>query len=187
MNRRNLLIAGLVLSVAINLFFLGAIGSRINRYQDFREARPLPPNLSWIIRDLEEDRQQELISIMEPLAAEIVPLRNEMIEAQREVNRLMASSDFDEAAIAAAFANLREAPSAYGALSHEQTIAVLSELTAEERQAANAFVRRRGPRDGFGGGPGFRPPGPDGSRGDRPRRGDRPPPPDGAPPPNPPR
>jgi hypothetical protein len=113
-----------------------------------------------------------------------------MIEAQREVNRLMASSEFDNDAITAAFADLRAASEAYGARSHEQTITILSELTEAERQAANNFVRRRGPREGFSGfgGPGpdgFRPPRPDGFRdGGRPLRGDRPPRPDDIPPPN---
>lgn len=193
MTRRNVLIIALLLSLGLNLFLLGAIGTRMGTVRNFREARPLPPNLSWIIRDLDEARQQELTSLIEPLAAEIIPLRLAMIEAQREVNRLMASSDFDNDAITAAFGDLRAASEAYGARSHEQTITILSELTEAERQAATNFVRRRGPRDGFSdfsspggrGQDGFRPPRPDGFRdGGRPPRGDRPPGPDDAPPPN---
>ena len=184
MSKRNLLIIGLLFSVGVNLFLLGAIGSRLGSVRNFREARPLPPNLSWIIRDLDESRQQELVTLIEPLADEIIPLRLAMLQAQREVNNLMSASDFDADALAAAFADLRAASEAYGALSHQQTITILNELTEAERQAATEFVRRRGPRDGFGGfnGPGqdgFRPPRPDGFR-----RGERRPPPDGAPPPN---
>lgn len=190
MIRRNVLMMALLLSLGFNLFLLGAIGSRMGSVSDFRDARPLPPNLSWIIRDLDEDRQQELTSVIEPLATEIIPLRLAMIEAQREVNRLMAWSEFDNDAISTAFADLRAASEAYGARSHEQTIAILGELTEAERQAATNFVRRRGPRDGFSGfgGPGpdgFRPPRPSGFRDEgRPLRGDRPPRPDDIPPPN---
>ena len=193
MSKRNLLIAGLFVSLGINLFLLGAIGSRLGNIRNFREARPLPPNLSWIIRDLDETRQQELVSLIQPLADEIVPLRLAMLQAQREVNSLMSASDFDADSLNAAFADLRAASEAYGAISHQQTITILNELTEEELQAATDFVRRRGPRDGFGGfdrtgGPGqngFRPPRPDGFRnGDRPPRGDRPPPPNDGPPPN---
>ena len=190
MTRRNGLIVALLLSLGLNLFLLGAIGSRMGTVRDFRDARPLPPNLSWIIRDLDEARQLQLTNMIEPLAAEIIPLRLAMIEAQREVNRLMASSEFDKDAITAAFADLRAASETYGARSHEQTITILSELTAAERQAATNFVRRRGPRDGFSGfgGPGpdgFRPPRPNGFRdGGRPLRGDRPLRPEDAPPPN---
>ena len=193
MSKRNLLIAVLFLSLGINLFLLGAIGSRLGSLRNFREARPLPPNLSWIIRDLDQIRQQELVSMIQPLADEIVPLRLAMLQAQREVNSLMSASEFDAEALDAAFADLRAASEAYGALSHQQTITILNELTEEERQAATDFVRRRGPRDGFSGfdrsgGPGpdgFRPPRPDGFRnGDRPPRGDRRPPPDDGPPPN---
>jgi hypothetical protein len=82
MIRRNVLIMALLLSLGFNLFLLGAIGSRMGSVSDFRDARPLPPNLSWIIRDLDEDRQQELTSVIEPLATEIIPLRLAMIEAQ---------------------------------------------------------------------------------------------------------
>ena len=190
MTKRNVLIMALLMSLGLNLFLLGAIGSRMGNVNDLRDARPLPPNLSWIIRDLDEARQQQLTSTIEPLAAEIIPLRLAMIEAQREVNRLMASSEFDNDAITAAFADLRAASEAYGARSHEQTIAILSELTEAERQSATNFVRRRGPRDGFSGfgGPGpdgFRPPLPNGFRdGGRPLRGDRPPRPEDIPPPN---
>jgi hypothetical protein len=75
----------LLLSLGLNLFLLGAIGSRMGTVRDFRDARPLPPNLSWIIRDLDEARQLQLTNMIEPLAAEIIPLRLAMIEAQREV------------------------------------------------------------------------------------------------------
>ena len=49
-----------------------------------------------------------------------------MLQAQREVNNLMSASDFDAAALDAAFADLRAASEAYGALSHQQTITIRS-------------------------------------------------------------
>ncbi len=174
MTRRNLLVLGLLLSVGINLFLLGGIGIRMSAMQDMREARPFPPNIGWIIRDLSEERQAELIAVLEPLGQEIFPYRRAMFEAQRRVNELMATADYDEAALLTAFAELRAAAESYTSLSHQQTAAVLSQLSEEERQMAMEFVQRRGPRDGRDGfrgpggpgGPGFRPPfGPDGRRG----------------------
>ena len=170
MTRRNLLLLTLLVSVGINLFLLGGIAIRVANSQDFREARPLPPNIGWVIRDLEDSRQTELMETLRPFAEQVAPLRRAMFEAQREVNRLMSATDYDEEALSAAFARLREASQAYTSLSHSQTIGLFGQLTEEERKAATEFVRRRGPRegrdgrDGFfpgPGGPGRRPPGPD--------------------------
>ncbi len=178
MIRRNLLVVFLLASVAINLFLLGGIGIRMSNMQEIREARPFPPNIGWVIRDLSAERQAELMPVLEPLGEEIFPYRRAMFEAQRRVNDLMSASDYDEDELLAAFAELRSASEDYTSLSHQQTVAVLSQLTEEERQVATEFVQRRGPRDGRDGfrgpggpgGPGFRPPfGPDGRR----------PPPDG--------
>lgn len=187
MSRKNLLVLGLVLSLGVNLFVLGGIVTRINNSRDYAQARPFPPNVGWIIRDLDESRQEELSEVLAPLGEQASPLRRAMMNAQRQVNRLMSASEFDEAALSAAFDELREAAQAYTALSHEQTLLVMSLLTAEERLAATEFVQRRGPRDGRDSyrGPGsrsqFSPDGRRGPGGNRPSPGF--PPPDDAPPP----
>ncbi len=185
MSRQNLIVLGLIISLGINLFLIGGIATRINNQRDYDRSRPFPPNVGWIIRDLDENRQQELSEVLAPLGDEISPYRRAMFEAQRNVNQLMGAAEYDAAALDAAFTELREAAQAYTAITHEQTLAVLGELTEEERQAAMEFVQRRGPRDGRDGfrGPGSR--GPDGRRGPG---GNRPPPPgfpppDGRPPP----
>ncbi|MCG8414582.1 MAG: periplasmic heavy metal sensor [Pseudomonadales bacterium] len=186
MSRHKLLIIGLVVSLGINLFLVGGIAMRLNNMRDFANSRPFPPNVGWIIRDLEDSRQQELLETLEPLGEEISPYRRAMFEAQRRVNRLMSASEYDATELEAAFAELREAAQNYTTLTHEQTLQVLNQLSEEERRTAMEFIQRRGPRDGRDGfrggpgGPGFRPPfGPDGPRGPD---GDRRPP--GFPPPN---
>ena len=184
MSRKNLLVLGLVLSIGINLFLIGGIAIRINNVRDYTQARPFPPNIGWIIRDLDETRQEELAELLEPLGEQVQPFRRAMMDAQLQVNRLMSSSDFDEDELSNAFSTLRDAAQAYTAITHEQTLLVLSQLTEEERQAATEFVRRRGPRDGRDGyrGRGSRSSfSPDGRRGPG---GDRPPPPPGFPPPD---
>lgn len=174
MSKRNFLLLGLLLSVGINLFLLGGIGIRMTTIQEIREARPFPPNIGWIVRDLSAERQAELMPVLEPLGQEIFSHRRAMFEAQRKVNELMSATDYDESELLAAFAELREASETYTAMSHQQTATVLGQLTEEERRVALEFVQRRGPRDGRDGfrgpggqgGPGFRPPfGPDGRGG----------------------
>ena len=174
MNKVKLIILGLVISVAINLVFIGGIGYRASNFRDFG-PRPFPPNVGWVVRDLSEERRRELEPLLEQSYEEIRPMRGEMIAAQRRINELMASPSFDAEALNQAFAELRNVSERYQALSHQQTIAILNELSEAERQMAMEFVQRRGPREGRdrfrgrSGGPGFGP-------GSRPGRPSFPPP-----------
>lgn len=147
MGKTKLIMLALVLSVAVNLFFIGGITYRASMYREF-SGRPFPPNVGWIVRDLSEERRAELASLLERSAAEIGPMRGEMFAAQRQVNQLMAATEFDSDAINQAFAQMRDVNLRYQALSHQQSIALLNQLTAQERQMALEFVNRRGPRDG---------------------------------------
>ena len=147
MNKTKLILFALLVSVAVNLFFIGAIGYRAYRFQEF-SGRPFPPNVGWIVRDLSEERRTELASFRERSAEEIGPMRGQMFAAQRQVNQLMAAPEFDSAAINRAFAELRDVNLRYQALSHEQSIALLNALTTQERQMALEFLNRRGPRNG---------------------------------------
>ncbi len=159
MIRRRLLLLGLFLSVAVNLFFIGGVGYRMAQMPERREARPLPPNLGWIVRDLSENRREQLSDELRASAAQILPLRRAVFASQRRVNELMAAPDFDAAALQQAFSELREASNRYQQATQEQTVIILAELTPEERQSARDFVRRRGTRDGSDGPGRPRPPG----------------------------
>ncbi len=161
MTRRNFLLAILLVSVAANLFFIGGIGYRTISIKQAREGRPLPPNLGWLVRDLSPERRSELDADLRASSNEVRPLRDEIMAAQRRVNTLMTAEPFDAAALATAFADLRAASDRYQEVTQSQTIAILEQLTQEERIAAQDFVRQRGPRDGRPGpGPGGRrPPG----------------------------
>ncbi len=150
MIRRNLPLFALLLSVGLNLFLLGGIGMRLFQAETRAAVRPFPPSIGWILRDLDEERRAQLRELAAPFAEEIRPLRRDMLAAQRRVNALMAAPDYDGEALAAAFAELREASRRYADLSHRQTAVILGELSADERRAALEFVRRRGPRDGGG-------------------------------------
>ena len=162
MSRNRLIISGLVISVAINLVLIGGIGYRASSIRDF-SPRPFPPNVGWVVRDLSEERRSELEPMLRESYDEIRPMRGEMFAAQSRINELMASQSFDAEALNQAFAELRDVSERYQALSHQQTISILNELSEEERQMAMEFVQRRGPREGRGrfrgqdGGPRFGP------------------------------
>lgn len=151
MTRRRWLLLALCVSVAINLFFIGGVGYRMAQFQDRREARPLPPNLGWIVRDLSTERRAELADELRAGAEQIMPLRREVFLSQRQVSELMAAPEFNASALQQAFTNLREASNRYQQATQAQTIAILAELTPKERQSAREFVRRRGTRDSVSG------------------------------------
>lgn len=164
MNKHKLLILALLVSIAANLFLVGGITYRVLSFRDMPDARPLPPNVGWLVRDLSDARRDELAPVLRETGEQISPLRREMFRAMRRVNQLMAANEYDSTALAEAFADLRSTSDRYQTLSHQQTVSILAQLTDEERMTAREFVQRRGPRDGRDREPRFRP------------DGDRPPP-----------
>ncbi len=196
MTQTRLLLLAFVVSLGLNLFFVGGIAYRINRIDEF-SGRPLPPNVNWMVRDLSEARRAELQALMQSSAEEILPVRLRLFEAQRRANELMANPDYNAALLDEAFTELRNANLQYQEISHRHSVAVLNQLTESERRAAVELINRRGPRDGHdrrnGDGPGIdgpqfgEPPigGPPfgGSRGGRPDFSSRPPGADLPPPP----
>jgi len=149
-NRTRLLVTGLVLSVALNMFLAGMMGARmLNR----AEGPPAPTSLGWMLSDLDSVTRQSLQPDLQAYGEALRPLRVGMFRAQREVNRLMASDPMDRDAVMAAFRELRRANMAYQELSHEQIAAVISQLTPQQRERALRFMSgRRNPVDGSAGG-----------------------------------
>lgn len=147
MSKSKIILIALLASLALNLFFVGGILYRVANFQEFG-PRPIPPNVSWIVRDLSEERQVELAPLMEKNRSDANIIRRQMFASQRRVNQQIASPDYDTAALAQAFTELRSIGLQYQELSHQQMLAILSELTTEERAIAREFMQRRGPRDG---------------------------------------
>jgi len=145
--RNKLTLLVLLFSVGINLFLVGGIFYRVTLHPEFG-PRPMPRNVSWIVRDLTEIRQQELMPLLERNRQESESLRRDMFIAQRQVNDLMARSNFDSDELNSAFTALRNASADYQKISHQQTVDILSRLTEAERKLAQEFLQRRGPRGG---------------------------------------
>ncbi|MBC55049.1 MAG: hypothetical protein CMQ34_14570 [Gammaproteobacteria bacterium] len=147
-NKRHALLWTLAASLALNLFFVGAMGARMLE----RQARSsTPPSLGWILRDLDPAMQAALRPQLEQYGESLRPARGQMFHAQREVNRLMEQDPLDEEAVLAAFEELRQVSLRYQQLSHEQTLAVVSQLAPEQRRRIFRFMTgRRNPMDGGG-------------------------------------
>ena len=121
MNRGKLLLVILIISLAINLVFIGGISYRISAFRD-APLRPFPPNIGWAVRDLSEERQAELAPILDASNEEMLPMRAEMFQTTRLVYELMRSDDFNAEELRAAFRELRNASNRYQELSHEQSL-----------------------------------------------------------------
>lgn len=147
-NKRRALLWTLAASLALNLFFVGAIGARM---LDQRDRPSTPPSLGWILRDLEPQLQASLRPQLQQYGESLRPVRGQMFRAQREVNQLLAQDPLDDEAIQAAFAELRQINQQYQQMSHEQTLAVISQLAPEQRSRVFRFMSgRHNPMDGGG-------------------------------------
>lgn len=147
MFKSKIILIALLTSLALNLFFIGGILYRVATFKEFG-PRPIPPNVSWIVRDLSKERQIELAPLMEQNRSDANIIRRQMFESQRRVNQQIASPDYNTAALAQAFSELRSIGLQYQELSHQKMLAILGELSAEERAIAREFMQRRGPPRG---------------------------------------
>lgn len=147
MSKSKLILITALSSLALNLFFVGGILYRVANFKEFG-PRPIPPNVSWIVRDLSEARQAELAPLMKQNRSDANIIRRQMFESQRRVNELIASPNYHTPTLAEAFTELRSIGLQYQELSHQQMLTILSQLTAGERTIAQEFMQRRGPQNG---------------------------------------
>ena len=75
MTKKRILLIGLLFSISINLFFVGGIAYRVANFDGEEFSRPLPPNIGWVVRDLEESRRSELEPQLRQSFAEIFSIR----------------------------------------------------------------------------------------------------------------
>lgn len=145
LNRHNIVLLLLAVSVTVNLFFIGAVTAR---YVD-RPERPMePPNMRWVMRAMDDSTRESLRPRFTQYGEVLRPLRGEMFRAQREVNELLAADPVDTQAVTAAFERLRAANLRYQEVTHEQLAQVFAELTPEQRAQAFRFMAERRNPDG---------------------------------------
>ena len=148
LTQKNGLLWIVVVSLSINLFFIGTLASR---YVDSQDSSAAPVNMRWVMRDMEPQARELLLPQINTQNEELRPLRMQMFRAQREVNLLLAADPVDQPAVLEAFGRLREANMLYQELSHQQLTSIFAQLTPEQRQRAFRFMsERRNPYDGGG-------------------------------------
>ncbi len=142
MNKRRLVIVVLIVSLTINLLFVGAL---IGRWAWGPRTHPFEPHFGWLVRRLDEQTRADLKPVIKRQAEQLAPLRRDMREAQIRFNEALASDPLDEEALDAALGDLRENSTAIQAIMHEQMMTVVKRMDLEERQKLARFLRRHAP------------------------------------------
>jgi uncharacterized membrane protein len=138
MNRHSLILAGLLMSLAVNLLIAGFfIGNH-------RGARPEPPPMAWATEQLSPETQRRLRGQMRAQLSEVRPLREDMRKAQAAVRKAVAAEDYDPQVLALALEKSREVSERYQALIHKNLVEVSAELPKDQRIALARAALQRG-------------------------------------------
>lgn len=145
-HRRRIINTVLIVSLALNLLVFGGMAARMLTSPN---GRPLPPNLSWALSELDAQTQTRLRPALEQYSDEMRPVRGALFQAQRKVNTLLTEDPLNKEAIAQAFDILRATGLEYQELSHRQTVSLFTQLSPQQRVSAMRFIqeRSRPPRD----------------------------------------
>lgn len=130
----------LVCSLGINLLLVGGIIGRM--MSGGPPPRPMPGHVGWIVRQLDDDRRQEVREDMMSHFRTTRPLRRDIGEAQRAFEAAVAADEFDRARTLEALARLREAQQTWQRSTHEQMVMLLERLDAEERARVAGYLAR---------------------------------------------
>jgi len=139
--RRRLVNIVLVCSLAINLLLVGGI---IGRVLLGPPPPPLPDNLGWIVRNMDQDTRRALRPELEEHIRKVRPLRREMRAAQREFEDALTSPELDEDRVAAALTRLRQISGSYQQSMHEEMISIFKKMDTADRKRVARFLRQRG-------------------------------------------
>lgn len=167
----------LLVSLAVNLFLLGMVVSRLLWSGPEQQQVSEPVNLQWLTGDVGAGQRQALLPELQDMNQALRPARLALIREQRNVSRELMADELDRDALARALTALRQSNETYQRVMHTELVEVLAKMPAEQLRRVMQFMTERRPplrrlRDG------------DGERrllnGDRPRDPDgerRPPPP----------
>jgi len=154
---------GLVLSLAINTFFIGlAVGGKLtsDRWTDGMrdrlglEAGPrggphqgMPPDLDprALTRMLPESAREEIRGLLAERGPEIRDLFENSMRTRAMAFDAMRAEPFDQAALVEAFAASRQADSTANQAIHDLTVEIVAGLTNEERAQIGTDLGQRFP------------------------------------------
>lgn len=165
-------IALLVVSLAVNALVLGVV---LRSMWHLRSAAAmsvdgLPSTFGSYVRQLPQQRQEELRRDLTEGRPRIFALRRELRQARQDAAQKFVAEPFDKAAFAAALARIRTAETGLRELMQSRMPDIAASMSLEERRAFLRWWDRRGGPRRFG--PGGGDDGPPGRGGGGGRRGE---------------
>jgi uncharacterized membrane protein len=145
-NSRKWMIAGLVVSVVLNLALAGFV---VGRMLEPRLAPPrMDPSLAVFpaLRELPEARREALRPIVREQFRHLRGDMRRMRHAQRSIHSTLTTEPFSEVALADALAEFRTALLASQEGSHAALVRLAQALTPEERRMLATAMRGSAPR-----------------------------------------
>lgn len=133
-----ILVLLLVLSLAVNILFIGAMAGRLMMRPP---PRPMPPGLDWLVKGMPLEKREIIRANLSSHKAQTRGLRREMFRAQRQFNKLITQEELDETEIRDALTHLRESSSNFQSAIHDKMISILLDLDVEDRQKALIYMR----------------------------------------------
>ncbi|MDP5070735.1 MAG: periplasmic heavy metal sensor [Congregibacter sp.] len=138
MNKQNVLVMTLLLSVAVNLLMAGFVIGKKRGPQHER------PPMAWATESLSPETRRKVRGQMRAQIAQVRPLRENMRKAHMEVRNAVAAETFDSEALALALQQSREVSARYQVLMHQNLVTLSAELNKEQRIALARTVLQRG-------------------------------------------
>ncbi len=139
MNKGRIISIALVISISINMLFIGAV---IGRVMMHRGPDGMRQPFGWAVRNLDPETRQRIRPQLRQFAMISRPMRNEMRAAREDFNQLLAAEEIDEATLGLALARIRDTTLRYQTSRHEQMIALLKEFKPEQRRQVARFLMR---------------------------------------------
>ena len=137
MNKRVLLTTLLVISMGLNLLFVGVV---VGRY--LLGMSPDRAHFEWMTQEVSEDTRRRLRTAVREHMQESLPARIKLRKAQHQLRSAVTSNEYVEADVVARLAEVRRASVDLQESMHEQMVKNFRELSPEERSHVLGIVMR---------------------------------------------
>jgi uncharacterized membrane protein len=138
MNKKILLVTLLVLSIGLNLVFVGVVAGR-----HLFDMAPGRAHFEWMTQEVSEETRSKLRSSMREHMRESRPVRRELREAQDQLRTAISTEEYVEADVVARLAEVRRASAELQESMHEQMVENLRHLAPEERSHVLGIMMRQ--------------------------------------------
>lgn len=142
------LAVALALSLGLNLFLLGFWAARAWHKSHGPKRGDLTagglPHLFYAAKAFNDPQHPKLQRVIQSHKSKLLPRRQAVRKARREVDEALQADPFDKARLEAALANLRKETQTTQSELHSALLDLASEMTPEQRQELDQLNRRRG-------------------------------------------